>query len=74
MMSLQLSTVAAEELVILAEEQKKLAQGTFDTVAKQVDATADPVFKKVKLVLHYLLELDCSDSSTTRKNLKEKAS
>ncbi len=43
-----IEAVAAEELVILAEEQKKLAQGTFDTVAKRVDAAADPVFQKSK--------------------------
>ncbi len=43
-----IEAVAAEEQVKIAEEQKKLALGTFDTVAKRVNAAADPVFQKSK--------------------------
>lgn len=43
-----IEAVAAEEQVSIAKEQKKLAQGTLDTVAKRVEAAADPIFQKSK--------------------------
>lgn len=43
-----IEAVAAEEQVSIAREQKKLAQGTLDTVAKRVEAAADPIFQKSK--------------------------
>jgi cobalt-zinc-cadmium efflux system outer membrane protein len=43
-----IEAVAAEEQVSIAKEQRKLAQGTLDTVAKRVEAAADPIFQKSK--------------------------
>lgn len=43
-----IEAVAAEEQVTVAEEQKKLALDTFETVTKRVAAAADPVFQKNK--------------------------
>lgn len=43
-----IEAVAAEEQLQIAKEQQKLARGTLDTVAKRVDAAADPIFQKSK--------------------------
>lgn len=43
-----IEAVAAEEQVIITKEQRKLAQGTLDTVTKRVEAAADPIFQKSK--------------------------
>lgn len=43
-----INAVADEEEVKIAIEQRKLAQGTLDTVAKRVNAAADPIFQKSK--------------------------